>query len=583
MQKQVWAIILFALFISISACSNAASITEFTENDYHVRIEGNTGYFNKGIVYRQDGFPIRIILRGTHYEMGLQRGVLLKGEIRYFAQKLYDYVMNVAEEFGVPEKIIFSMAKEKSQRAVDRMPERFKRELRGIAEGSGVSLDVLAVFTFFDDLSLSMACSGIITKIKDGKILHGRNEDNRFGQYYGNRYVIIKYQPDGFKSFVSIGNPGWIGVSTAYNRDGLQFSHNTRIHSGKNERGMPHHIISRIALEECGSLDELMDVYGRYSGYIGGSYLWTDIKTNTGILIENVEAPQSVYKITKLNQNNLWHVNRYVDKELAEKYEKNYARYGFTNTARSRIFTDLVDPAQTYDLYDLIKILRTTEGPWSDRYYKEGLACGICNHMTHNLIVFDDTGDGFYMANGKSYGSCSAVYYFSNDFTKLPVLFLPAINVNACEKEIGYIEGGIFTDERKYRLYRDLAESYPDISTVYFLAGIYAFNAGLLPEWVENIEKARELSPDNPEYKIEYAGVLMYRKSYDEAFRLLSNIHIDYNYSIRYKALQLALLSDLYNIKKDKDRAREVKKEYETLLKDGQYIEQIERYVKIIN
>lgn len=298
---------------------------------------------------------------------------------------------------------------------------------------------------------------------------------------------------------------------------------------------MPHHIIYRIALEECASLDELMDVYSNYSGYIGGSYLWSDIKTSTGILIENISTEQSVYKIT-----------------------------------------------ETYNIYDVVKILRTTAGPFSSLYYKEDLAWGICNLMTHNMIIFNSKGHGFYMANGKSYGSCNAIFYFSDDFTKSPVLFLPQIKINSCEKEIGNIEGGIYTDEEKFYLYKELDKSYPKISTIHFLAGSYAFKAGLLSEWIEYIAKAREILPDNPEYNIEYAGVLIYQKQYDEAFHLLNNIHIDYNYSIRYKALHLALLSNLCKVKNLRNRAQELKKEYEILLQEKQYIDQIETYIKTI-
>jgi hypothetical protein len=582
MQRSKRLITLFILLISFFACSDARSIVEFADKEYHIRTDGDTSYFDKGVVYRRDGFPIQIILRGTHYEMGLQRGVLLKTEIQYFAQKLYDFIVYLSKTSEIPENLIFTVIKEKSKKAVNWMPERFNQELRGISEGSGISVDVLNIITFFDDLTVSMACSGIISKTKEGKILHARNEDNHFGQFYGERYVIMKYQPDGFKSYVSIGNPGWIGVSTAYNQDGLQYSHNTRVHRGVNKKGMPHHIISRIALEECSSLDELMDVYNNYSGYIGASYLWSDIKTHKGILIENIEAEQSIYKITPLNKNNLWHVNRYVDNELAEKNEKNYIRYGFANTARSRIFADLVDPAKTYDIYEVIKILRTTSGPFSSVYYKEGLAWGICNLETHNLIIFDSDGNGFYMANGKSYGSCNAIYYFSNDFTKPPVLFLPSIKITACEKEIGKIEGNILTDEEKFYLYQELLQSYPKISILHFLAGTYAFKAGLLSKWVEHIERARELSPNILEYNIEYAGVLIYQNEYDKAFRLLNDIHIDHTYSIRYKALQTALLSNLYTLNNSTHRARELKKEYETLLEEKQYTEQIEAYMKAI-
>ena len=100
--------------------------------------------------YREiEGMPV-LCLHGDPYEMGLQQGSLLVDALR---QLVTDYLhQHILCELGVPQSVLATYA-----RVIDAsVPADLRREMRGIADGAGLSYqDVLLLNVVPDILALT--------------------------------------------------------------------------------------------------------------------------------------------------------------------------------------------------------------------------------------------------------------------------------------------------------------------------------------------------------------------------------------------------------------------------------------------
>src|SRR4051794_18451415 len=101
-----------------------------------------------GFLEEVDGYRV-LHVKGTPYEMGYQQGALLKDDIRALVRFLFDVKakelkLDLAGYRPEPKAIIAAIA-EGQRRFV---PARFFEELRGVADGSGVTEEEIIVANF---------------------------------------------------------------------------------------------------------------------------------------------------------------------------------------------------------------------------------------------------------------------------------------------------------------------------------------------------------------------------------------------------------------------------------------------------
>jgi len=94
---------------------------------FQVREEGSIRYFGRGRLERRDAGLV-LHLKGNHYEMGYQQGILLKDIIRD----------NVRKNLGRVDPNM-----EMVEMRLNQMPSELLKELKGIAAGSGVDFKYL--------------------------------------------------------------------------------------------------------------------------------------------------------------------------------------------------------------------------------------------------------------------------------------------------------------------------------------------------------------------------------------------------------------------------------------------------------
>lgn len=92
------------------------SLIQYNNVTFKTQKSGEKVTFKQGYAYRRDNVPIQVSVSGTHYEMGLQYGVLLKNEIRQMDYKLYSVIGYYSREIGLPKNLVYIYFKYKINR-----------------------------------------------------------------------------------------------------------------------------------------------------------------------------------------------------------------------------------------------------------------------------------------------------------------------------------------------------------------------------------------------------------------------------------------------------------------------------------
>ena len=191
-------------------------------------------------------------LAGGYYEMGYQYGVLMRQELQE-AFRSYNLLRSSilgkypwsVRPFG---RLALGMMANYQWR---RVPQKFKDELRGLSEGSGLAYRDILFSAIFLEIA-SAYCTSIIQRTQTG-IIHGRNLD--FQPLFLARYpIVVEYNAEGKQRCVSFGVIGYTGIFTGINERGLSVSLNSAFGYKRNVRDIPMAFKVRTMLEGFSTL-----------------------------------------------------------------------------------------------------------------------------------------------------------------------------------------------------------------------------------------------------------------------------------------------------------------------------------------
>lgn len=561
------------------------SLIQYNNVTFKTQKSGEKVTFKQGYAYRRDNVPIQVSVSGTHYEMGLQYGVLLKNEIRQMDYKLYSVIGYYSREIGLPKNLVYIYFKYKINRLSKNIPERFKEEMKGISDGSGVNINAIYAISLFDDLLHSMGCSSILAVSDDGKsIIHGRNEDLYFGMEMGMKQVIVKYNPKGYNSFVSIAFPGFIGVSTGCNDKGLGYSHHSRFAKDINYEGYPQSCIARMALEECSSLNDVIKFYKNKTVIIGDAHTWSDRNNSTGCIIETAPKGKSHVKVIKMSNKVMWHINKYMDSDYIKYDEDKYKGDASFNSSRQEIFEHSINKNETLTLDDVISLLREEKGPNGENYNKSDITRGICNIDTQQMIIFSPKGDGIYLARNYYLASKSTVYFIPFKFELEPYVYMKQEKNDPILEKVAAIKESMISQKELIKKLKKLAVEYPGHNYIYFITGQALLDSGDLNGWAYYTEKAYKLrsSCDIQDVTLEESKVEFHKKNIKETAEILSKINFDGLRSFKSKAEFLYIYKMYYECVGNEAGVQEYKGKFEKLVEDTKSQNKIIRSLKFL-
>jgi predicted choloylglycine hydrolase len=187
------------------------------------------------------------------------------------------------------------------------LPERYQQELKGLAEGSGVSLERLQLLHAIPE---RFHCTGVAAfgpMTKDGKLYHTRSLDYAIDVGKHRRpqdnAVVIVYEPADGHAHAVIGWAGCIGCVSGMNSQGISIGEMGSASRDESYAGMPMLFLMREALRLGGSLDEAVAVFEQGPRTCGYNFLVADGKIPDARAIEVTRNHCLVFKPNDSQEN----------------------------------------------------------------------------------------------------------------------------------------------------------------------------------------------------------------------------------------------------------------------------------------
>ena len=161
-----------------------------------------------------DDFPV-IVVSGTPYEMGQALGTLAKKEIQVFAPGF----LAAAQAEGCTPAVL----DDAWQTMEPFISQRFKDELRGLAEGSGVPLQTMQRAHMIPVIS-EYSCSGVAIwgkATRTGHLYQIRNLDYSVHAHLQDFPCVVVYVPKDGIAHINPSFTGSIGCHTGMNAEGI--------------------------------------------------------------------------------------------------------------------------------------------------------------------------------------------------------------------------------------------------------------------------------------------------------------------------------------------------------------------------
>jgi hypothetical protein len=168
----------------------------------------------------KDKIPV-VVVKGTPYEMGKSVGELTKRDAVEFLQTLMKRIQT-----RDPKRFSNDALNAAWKSIAPHTDPRFHEELRGLADGMGVPIDVLQRAHTFPVIA-DYACSSISAwgaATKDGHLYQTRNLDWEMGLTAQDHPCIVIYNPKDGIPHANITFAGCIGSNTGINARGIVLS-----------------------------------------------------------------------------------------------------------------------------------------------------------------------------------------------------------------------------------------------------------------------------------------------------------------------------------------------------------------------
>ncbi|NOX96937.1 MAG: hypothetical protein GXO98_02540 [Nitrospirae bacterium] len=209
-------------------------------------------YQGKGRLLVRNG-QRSLYLEGTPYEIGYQHGKLLSSSVRRLTERIvYGVGLYYSLEKG---QWFLNEAKKVIERQRPFIAPEYFEEMRGLADGSGVPLEIIQAANIFPEF---FHCSGVAVfgrATKNGELLHARVLDYMTEVGLQDEAVVMAVNRNGVLRFVNVSYAGFIGSVTGMNEKEVAIGEM----GGRGEGlwdGTPMSLLLRGALEHAGTLEE---------------------------------------------------------------------------------------------------------------------------------------------------------------------------------------------------------------------------------------------------------------------------------------------------------------------------------------
>ena len=248
-----------------------------------IQVEDESDELLDGAWIRKDGMVTLLHVSGSHYQMGYQHGYLLSEQVQ---QNIRAYLANAPTDHNELLAIWQTMEPD--------IPQQYKEELQGIADGANISYeDLCTAYTVI--IYGDMGCFGLscwANATLDGNLLHGRSFDlpmdvkdpisNRF--VHENHVLIIRKPKKGIAS-ISPSVAGSIHGGGGFNQEGISVGMQVCWSKDQTFHGIPGMIRTQMVLDHAYSSSKAIDILTT-NRTLGWNYIVSDAEENRGYAVE---------------------------------------------------------------------------------------------------------------------------------------------------------------------------------------------------------------------------------------------------------------------------------------------------------
>lgn len=381
--KSLKVIFILILFLFLSGCANKQNIKlSVTEPAFHsqlkdmmsihlIKKEGKT-IFNLSSRYTRHGVQV-IILKGSPYELGYARGILLKNEMRNWVKDNIYMIKKLS--FGT--NVGINLMKKRAKKIEQYIPFEYKDELLGLAAGSKIDYETILMLNVLDTVGRQFGCTSVAVKDLQGNILRSRNLDYK-GMEFFSRQMLYIYKPDKGYAFATVSPPGLLGIFTAINEKGLTFGDHDICASSKSWQGIPSGILNRQIVQSANSVKAVKKILQNAQRCLPRMYMVTD-KHSAGIY----EFDSKNIKFIKMKNNYLILTNHTQKLNIGQIYHNSSTRF---NEAESYILKN----SKKKNLTGLIALNRQPAISWKGNPEWHNIHSVIFNSTTHDFWIAID-------------------------------------------------------------------------------------------------------------------------------------------------------------------------------------------------
>lgn len=478
-----------------------------------------------------------LYIEGNAFERGLLAGALMDS-LLYKQEHIF---FNKIEEFVPDEKKqkrIIKFLRWYNRKLYQHIPEEYKAEIYGLSRYSSHDFDFIAppyvrnlylhgahdIGHALVDLAMIGCTSSALwgEESEDGKLILGRVLDFNVGEEFAEEKVILFVNPDEGIPFVSVTWPGFLGVVSGMNKEGLTVTMN----AGKSKIPLtakePISIVARKILQYASTIEAAIAIAKESEVFVSEALMIGSAHDNRAVLIEMSPKNFGVYEVSnsRLVCSNHFQSEAYKkDKRNANAIENSHTQYRFDR------MNELIDEVPKVNPKMMVDILRNKEG-LKDIKLGYGNEKAINQLVAHHGIVFKPhLGQVWISSHPYQLGAFTA--YDLNEVFKnnKNIDYSPQLIDSMTIEEDDFIYTEAYKNYEAYKvldkkidqIIRDevkdidvqLLDSYrnlnPDMWLVHYKAGLILYNAERYEEAKNAFEEAlkKEITtlPDEKEVK----------------------------------------------------------------------------------
>jgi len=289
-----------------------------------------------------DAIPV-VIVSGSPYQMGYSYGQLMRSDIEPCLKK-YMARTGFGDAFRYSDFVL-----DAAWAAVEpHIGARFIKEMRGVADGAGVSYDLVRRAHCMSIVE-KLACSAIAvwgSATADGRLYQIRNLEYTMDAGLQDHPVIVVYLPERGIAHANVAFAGFVGSLAGMNAQGIALSEIggwDDMTAPVDFAGVPFFVMFRDILQDASSLDAALDMMQRAKRIKKYFYVIGDGRRRQAVAIEASPA------------------------RLDLRTEKDFPRFSIAGAPPNAVIAIPLDPAAfaanrgRYDSARLIDLCRTVD------------------------------------------------------------------------------------------------------------------------------------------------------------------------------------------------------------------------------